>query len=70
MRHELFLAHVLGLRPGMKTLDVGCGVGGPMRAIARFSGATVVGVNNNDYQIKRGNKHNEEAHLAAPVRRS
>src|SRR3954462_8452552 len=42
-RHELYLAHVLGLKPGMKVLDVGCGVGGPMRAIARFSGATVVG---------------------------
>ena len=48
VRHELYLAHVLGLRPGMKTLDVGCGVGGPMRAIARFSGASIVGVNNND----------------------
>jgi len=55
---------VLGLKPGMKVLDVGCGVGGPMRAIARFSGASVVGVNNNDYQIKRGGKHNEKAHLA------
>jgi sterol 24-C-methyltransferase len=63
-RHEFFLAHALGLRPGMKTLDVGCGVGGPMRAIARFSGATVTGVNNNDYQIKRGNKQNEDARLA------
>jgi sterol 24-C-methyltransferase len=63
-RHEYFLAHVLGLKPGMKVLDVGCGVGGPMRAIARFSGATVVGVNNNDYQIKRGTKQNEEARLA------
>jgi sterol 24-C-methyltransferase len=63
-RHEHWLAAQLRLRPGMTVLDVGCGVGGPMRAIARFSGATVVGVNNNDYQIKRGNKHNEEAHLA------
>src|SRR3954453_11527552 len=64
VRHELYLAHVLGLRPGMKVLDVGCGVGGPMRAIARFSGANVVGVNNNDYQIDRGNKHNDKAHLS------
>jgi sterol 24-C-methyltransferase len=64
VRHELYLAHVLRLRPGMKVLDVGCGVGGPMRAIARFSGASVVGVNNNEYQIKRGTKHNEQAHLA------
>jgi sterol 24-C-methyltransferase len=63
-RHEYWLAARLGLRPGMKVLDVGCGVGGPMRAIARFSGANVVGVNNNDYQIKRGRKQNEEAYLA------
>jgi Cytochrome P450/Mycolic acid cyclopropane synthetase len=57
-RHEFFLALRLGLKPGMKVVDVGCGVGGPMRAIARFSGATVVGVNNNDYQIRRGTKQN------------
>src|SRR5262249_29827838 len=63
-RHEFYLAHMLSLRPGMKVLDVGCGVGGPMRAIARFSGASVVGVNNNDYQIKRGTKQNQEAGLA------
>jgi sterol 24-C-methyltransferase len=63
-RHEHYLALQLGLKPGMKVLDVGCGVGGPMRTIARFSGASVTGVNNNDYQIKRGTKQNEEAHLA------
>jgi sterol 24-C-methyltransferase len=64
-RHEFWLASQLRLRPGMKVLDVGCGVGGPMRAIARFSGATIVGVNNNDYQIERGTKQNEDAHLAS-----
>ena len=63
-RHEFYLAAQLGLKPGMKVLDVGCGVGGPMRAIARFSGATVVGVNNNDYQIQRGTKQNQDARLA------
>jgi sterol 24-C-methyltransferase len=63
-RHEHWLAAQLGLKPGMKVLDVGCGVGGPMRAIARFSGADIVGVNNNAYQITRGEKHNAEAGLA------
>jgi sterol 24-C-methyltransferase len=52
-RHEFFLALRLGLGPGMKVLDVGCGIGGPMRALARFSGATIVGVNNNAYQVRR-----------------
>ena len=35
-RHEHWLAAKLNLKPGMKTLDVGCGVGGPMRTIARY----------------------------------
>jgi cyclopropane fatty-acyl-phospholipid synthase-like methyltransferase len=32
----MWLAHKLGLREGMRVLDVGCGVGGPMRTIARY----------------------------------
>lgn len=52
-RHEHFLASRLQLKPGMSVLDVGSGVGGPMRCIARFSGAHVTGLNNNDYQVKR-----------------
>lgn len=67
-RHEHFLAAQLGLRPGMRAVDLGCGVGGPMRAIARFSGAEIVGVNNNDYQIGRGEKHSAEAGLGARTR--
>ncbi len=27
-RHEHYLAHMLGLRPGMVALDLGCGIGG------------------------------------------
>lgn len=40
-------------------LDVGAGIGGPMRAIARHSGATVVGINNCEYQIKVGERYNK-----------
>jgi sterol 24-C-methyltransferase len=62
-RHEFFLALRLGLGPGMKVLDVGCGVGGPMRAIARLSGASIVGVNNNGYQVARGTAQTRAAGL-------
>ena len=29
-RDEHYIAHVLGLRPGMVVADLGCGVGGPL----------------------------------------
>lgn len=43
----------MGIQEGTKVLDVGCGVGGPAREIAKFSGAHITGLNNNDYQIER-----------------
>ena len=52
-RHEHYLAHVMGIKENMNVLDVGCGVGGPAREIVKFTGANVVGLNNNDYQIER-----------------
>ncbi|HJK91825.1 MAG TPA: methyltransferase domain-containing protein [Polyangiaceae bacterium LLY-WYZ-15_(1-7)] len=64
-RHQHFLAARLGLKPGMRVLDVGCGIGGPMRSVARFSGATVVGINNNPYQLEKAAGYNREAGLAA-----
>ena len=47
-RHQRYLAQRLALRPGMRMADLGCGVGGPLREVARVSGATIVGVNNNE----------------------
>jgi sterol 24-C-methyltransferase len=38
-------------------LDVGCGVGGPAREIAKFTGAHITGLNNNDYQIERATRY-------------
>jgi sterol 24-C-methyltransferase len=63
-RFEMYLAQILGLKPGMKVLDLGCGVGGPMRAIARFSGANIIGININENQIQRAVKYNQRAQVA------
>uniref|UniRef100_A0A453J4X0 SAM-dependent methyltransferase Erg6/SMT-type domain-containing protein n=1 Tax=Aegilops tauschii subsp. strangulata TaxID=200361 RepID=A0A453J4X0_AEGTS len=49
----------------MKVLDVGCGIGGPLREIARFSSTSVTGLNNNDYQITRGKALNRSVGLGA-----
>ena len=59
-RHEHYLADRLSLKPGMQVLDMGCGVGGPMRALAHYSGASFVGINNNAYQIERAKVHTED----------
>jgi len=62
-RAEYFLASKIRLNSTTHALDVGCGVGGPMRNIARFSGSRVTGANISDYQIKVGNKQCKDAHL-------
>jgi sterol 24-C-methyltransferase len=66
-RHEHYLAHHMGLKADMRVLDVGCGVGGPAREIARFSDARVVGINNNDYQLVKARRYTERAGLADQV---
>ena len=62
-RHQHRLALRLGLEPGMRVADLGCGVGGPLREIARFSGAKIVGVNISAYQLERAQRKTEEAGL-------
>ena len=63
-RHEHYLAAQMGLKPGMRVLDVGCGVGGPAREIARFADVHITGVNNNDFQIGRARKYTAKAGLS------
>ncbi len=62
-RHERYLAEALELKPGMVVADIGCGIGGPLIEIARFSGAKIVGVNSNAYQLERARKLTEKAEL-------
>ncbi|KAG1656055.1 hypothetical protein FOA52_004474 [Chlamydomonas sp. UWO 241] len=63
--HETRIAATLGLRPGMKALDCGCGVGGPLRTIASVSGAHVTGVTINQYQVDRATYHNNRSGLSS-----
>jgi sterol 24-C-methyltransferase len=59
-RAEYHLCSRLGMKAGMRVLDVGCGVGGPMRNMARFSQAQIDGITINQYQVNIGNKYNEQ----------
>jgi sterol 24-C-methyltransferase len=58
-RHEYYLASKLGLYGksySQKVIDVGCGIGGPMRNICRFTSQDVTGLTLNQYQVDRGNE--------------
>ncbi|XP_031377009.1 24-methylenesterol C-methyltransferase 2-like [Punica granatum] len=61
--HEEMAADLILAKPGHRVLDVGCGVGGPMRAIASHSGAKIVGITINEYQVNRAEAHNKKAGL-------
>ncbi|PRQ35945.1 putative methyltransferase [Rosa chinensis] len=61
--HEEMAVDLISVKPGARILDVGCGVGGPMRAIAAHSRANVVGITINEYQVKRARLHNNKAGL-------
>lgn len=62
-RHEYYIASKLNIKAGDKLLDCGCGVGGPMRNIAKFTKAKITGVTLNEYQVIRGNQLNKAAGL-------
>ena len=66
-RHERNMADALNLAPGMAVADMGCGVGGPLLEIAGHSGARIVGVNCNAYQLERDRRYANEAGLAGLV---
>lgn len=51
---------MMSLRPGMRVLDVGCGIGGPAREIARFADCNVVGITISPYQVKHAEKYTAE----------
>jgi sterol 24-C-methyltransferase len=64
LRLEHYIALRLDLRADMSVIDVGCGVGGPMRNIARFAGVHVTGVTINGHQVERGRRRIAEAGLS------
>eukprot|EP00961_Rhodomonas_salina_P259639 3508364-Rhodomonas_salina.1 len=49
-------------------LDVGCGIGGPYRNIARFTGWDITGITINEGQVRRGNELAAQQGLAGQCR--
>ena len=61
VRHQRLMIDKLDLREGMTVIDVGCGIGGPMRRVVQEAGVRVVGINNNDIQLDRAKALSAEA---------
>ena len=61
IRQETAIAETVGLKAGMKCIDLGCGVCGPLRNIVKATGAHVTGITINEYQIERNKLLNKAA---------
>ncbi len=61
MRHQRLMISKLELSEGMAVVDIGCGIGGPMRRVAREGGVRVTGVNYSEVQLARARSLNAEA---------
>lgn len=64
LRHEHFLAAIIGIKSDMKVLDVGCGIGGPAQGIVKFTGCHVTGLNLSEYQVNHANIYSQNAGLS------
>ena len=62
-RHQRLMIDKLELSEGMSVVDVGCGIGGPMRRVVREAGVRVLGVNSNEIQLDKAKSLNVEAGL-------
>ena len=62
-RHQRLMISKLELQQGMTVIDVGCGVGGPMRRVVREADVRVAGVNINEIQLAMAKQLTAEAGL-------
>ena len=67
IRHQRLMIDKLELREGMTVIDIGCGIGGPMRRVAMEAGVRVVGLNNNEIQLDKAKSLNAEAGISHMV---
>ena len=63
VRHQRLMISKLELQQGMTVIDIGCGVGAPMRRVVREAGVRVVGININEIQLEEAKRLNAEAEL-------
>ncbi len=68
VRHQRLMIDKLALRNGMTVIDVGCGIGGPMRRVVTEGSVSVVGINSSEVQLKQAKSLNAEAGIGHMVK--
>ena len=53
VRHQRLMIEKLELSEGMNVIDVGCGVGGPLRRVVREAGVRALGINTSQVQLSK-----------------
>ena len=61
--YEHYVASKLNLKNGSKIVDMGCGIGGPMRTIARLTNCNVQGITINQYQVDKCSQLNKTRNI-------
>jgi len=61
------LASLSGLSNGMRVLDIGCGVGGPARALAQHFGCSVIGIDLTKEFCLAGSMLNQRTRMADKI---
>ena len=67
IRHQRLMIDKLDLRQGMTVIDVGCGLGGPLRRVVQESGVRVVGINSSEIQLQSAKSLDAEAGIGHMV---
>ena len=67
IRHQRQMIAKLELQEGMAVVDVGCGIGGPMRRVVRETGVKAVGINRSEVQLAKAKSLDAEAGLESMV---
>ena len=65
--HETYLADRLDMQPGMRVLDIGCGIGGPLVVISRHTNAVIVELYNSHAQVEKARARVAAANLELPA---
>ena len=61
LRHQRLMISKLELSQEMTVIDVGCGIGGPLRRVVRETGVKVVGINTSEVQLNKAKAFDAEA---------